>query len=220
MSPAGRIRRAREPVQVRYATDLTSEEYVRREAWSEARLSTCPFGNEPCGAVGHGTYGRVCPPGTRVARLWCERCGVSIGLLPDCLASRVSGTLERIEDVALEVEEGRGVERTANEKRPDAIELPGAVRWVRRRSRWVREIVTIIVTLVGDELKGCAPKIVAVRECLGLEDGLLQHLRELAQRHLHALPPPLGLVPSPGAVGQCVSAYPQPKGPDPPRISR
>ena len=60
-------------LQLRYETGLTGEEYVRTEAWREARLARCP--NHPhggCSVCRHGTYERKTPPGAKVPRWYCR----------------------------------------------------------------------------------------------------------------------------------------------------
>ena len=61
------------PVQLRYETGLTGEEYVRAEAWRDARLERCP--NHPhggCSVACHGTYARKTPRGAKIARWYCR----------------------------------------------------------------------------------------------------------------------------------------------------
>ena len=68
----GSRRAGRWLVQLRYQTDLTSTEYVNREAWSEASLERCPLHPQGgCGFARHGSYERVEPPGTRIPRWYC-----------------------------------------------------------------------------------------------------------------------------------------------------
>ncbi|MFZ0788621.1 MAG: hypothetical protein WAM94_03245 [Chromatiaceae bacterium] len=45
----------------------------------------------------HGTYRRVSPLGTRIARWYCPTGPRTFSLLPDCLAARLSGTLSEVE---------------------------------------------------------------------------------------------------------------------------
>jgi len=177
--------------------------------------------------VGHGSYARKRPAGTRVARRWCRPCGVSIGLLPDFLASRVSGTLDEFEDAALAAEEAPSQWKAAERLRPHDGELESVVKWVRFRVGTVRELLRAAVGLVP-ELFGCAPTLRAVRGRLGAEDGpvdtgggggvgVLRRLRALCERYLGALAAPLGLVPRPEAVKERKRRHPQSTGPDPPR---
>jgi hypothetical protein len=202
------------PVQVRLAIALTSDEYIRRQAWRDASLPGCPFGNAPCRAVGHGSYARMKPAGLRIARCWCAPCGVSIGLLPDFAASRVSGTLDDYEEVAAAAERARSQWAAADELRPDG-ELQSAVRFVGLRVRTVRELLGAAVGMVR-ELLGCEPTLSAVRDRLGLAGGVLRRLRELCRPHLEALAAPLGLVPRPHRMGHRRRGHPQSTGPDPP----
>ena len=81
-------------VQVRLATPTTSEDYVAGKLWRLASLARCPW--HPAGGCGfcrHGTYERVRPPGTLIARWYCPKARRTVSALPDCLASHYSGTL-------------------------------------------------------------------------------------------------------------------------------
>ena len=82
-------------MQLRFAIELTSTEYVSEQGWQKASLSHCPVHPEGgCGFCRHGTYRRVEPPGTQIARWDCPLGQQTFSLLPDCFAARLSGTLE------------------------------------------------------------------------------------------------------------------------------
>jgi hypothetical protein len=60
-------------VQLRFATSLTSAQYVSQQAWRDASLDRCPAHPEGgCGFKRNGTYERAEPPGARVSRWYCE----------------------------------------------------------------------------------------------------------------------------------------------------
>jgi hypothetical protein len=99
----------------------------------------------------------------RVARYYCPTAHETFSLLPDCLASRFPGDLDAIEVVVAAAEMAPSVEAAADSLRPDAITLPAAVRWVRRRIRLVRATLLIAVTLLPDLLT-IAPSVAAVRQ--------------------------------------------------------
>ena len=81
-------------IQIRYGTDLTVEDYVKRKAWWDASPPDCPYHPQGgCRLVPHGTYGRKQPDGVRVRRFLCRRSGRTVSLLPDCLAAHWSGRL-------------------------------------------------------------------------------------------------------------------------------
>ena len=146
------------PVQLRYETGLTGAEYVTREAWHLASLARCPLHPRGgCGFARHGTYERMSPPGTHIARWYCPQGHRTFSLLPDHLAARFPGTLSEIEQVVATVEQASSLEAAADELRRDAVTLPSAVRWVRRRVGPVRALLTILVGLLPDLLLGCAP---------------------------------------------------------------
>jgi len=203
------------PVQLRHHTKLTSEDYVTQKAWRLASLERCPLHPRGgCGFARHGTYQRVEPPGMRVARCYCPRARQSFSLLPDCLSSRLVGSLDEAEQVVLRVEASRSVEQAAASLRPD-IELPGAVRWVRRRLKGVRAALVALLTLLPGEL-GAAAELGALRELLGSER-VLADLREIAHGHLGALPRPVGFGPAPLRVIKPGQPLQHKEGPDPPQ---
>jgi hypothetical protein len=204
------------PVQVRLATALTSEQYVSQQGWRSASLSRCPFGHDPCRSVGHGSYGRKRPAGTRVARRLCKPCGVTIGLVPDFLASRLSGTLDELEEAAAAAEGAASQWQAAEQARPHQGAFESAVKWVRYRIQTVRQLLRSAVGLVP-ELLGCEPTLDAVGGRLGVDGGILRALRARCERHLESLAAPLGLVPRPQAVAKRKRRHPQSTGPDPPR---
>jgi hypothetical protein len=178
-------------VQLRHVTSLTSERYVTEKAWLQARLDFCPcHPRGGCGFARHGTYPRLTPPGMRVARWYCPEAHTTFSLLPDCLSSRLGGSLDEAE-AAVAASESMGVEAAAQALRVDEIELPGALRWLRRRRRGVRAAVLALVTAMPGRL-GSVAEVRALRTVLGTERALVA-LREIGADHLHALPPPLGL---------------------------
>ena len=203
-------------LQLRYETGLTGEEYVRTEAWRAARLERCP--NHPhggCSVARHGTYGRKTPPGARVPRWYCRESHTTIGLLADCLSSHLPGTLDDLESVVVAAEESSSLEAAADAVRRDAVELPGALRWVRRRVRLVHDVLARVIGLIPDRLAGCAATMVAVRARLGSARALMK-LRDLVAAQLGMLPSPLGFqVRGTGLPGRN-PVFQHSMGPDPP----
>jgi hypothetical protein len=184
------------PVQLRFATKLTSEEYVSAQAWREASLASCPVhATTACGFARHGTYERKYPPGTRVARWYCRTAHSTFSLLADCFASRLPGTLVEIEEGLVGVERASSQEQAAESLRTD-IELPGALRWMRRRLRGVRAALIALVGLLPTMLAGAEPSVGGFRRALGVEP-VLPELRRIAAPYLGSLPPPLGFGPRP-----------------------
>jgi hypothetical protein len=206
-------------VVVRYATTLTSEQYVTQQAWRTATLERCPLHPEGgCGLGGHGSYPRVWPQGIRVARLRCPKAGVTISLLPDFLAARLSGTLREVEHVVATAEQAASREVAAGRLRPAdeaaAVALPSALRWLRRRVLPVRAALLALVTMLP-ELFGCRPTVTAVRERLGVAEALVT-LRALAAPQLAALDGPLGFRARARRARSARSSLPHEAGPDPP----
>src|SRR4030067_1354632 len=137
------------PVQTRHKTDLTSKEYVTRKAWREARLHFCPAHPQGgCGFHRNGTYPRVAPAGMRIARYYCPKAKITYSLLPDCLASRLSGDLSAVEEGGAHGERRRSIEAAADALRSLALSLPSAVRWGRRRLGPGRAGLLALVSLV------------------------------------------------------------------------
>jgi hypothetical protein len=208
------------PVQLRFATGLTSDQYVTRQAWRQASLTRCPLHPRGgCRLARHGTYARVDPPGTRIARWYCPEGHRTFSLLPDHLAARFPGTLSEIEQVVAAVEQASSLEAAADGLRRDDVSLPSAVRWVRRRVRLVRPLLTILVGLLPQLLLGCAPTPQALGTRLGT-DAVLLRLRTLAQPYLQALPRPLGFAHRHAAAGERKVGYQHDMGPDPPAPER
>ena len=182
-------------MQLRYQTGLTGEQYVRAQAWRAARLERCP--NHPhggCSLARHGTYTRKTPRGTRIARWYCPESHTTISLLPDCLAARLPGELDELEAVVAHAEQAPSLAAAANALRRDAVELPGAMRWVERRVRLVHHVVSIVIGLLPEPLARCIAEMGAVRARLETE-AALRALRTLVAQQLPVLPAPLGFHP-------------------------
>ncbi len=202
-------------MQLRFETGLTSEEYVSRQAWREARLERCPLHpGGGCGLARHGTYERVQPPGARVARWRCPQGHCTFSLLPDCLAARLPGALAEVEAVVAAVEAAPSLEAAADVLRPD-IELPGAMRWTRRRVQRVHAALHRLRGVDPEHFAGWPPLVSAWRAGLGVEP-VLPALRAIAVAHLHELPAPLGFSNRLRRGGESHRTFQHPMGPDPP----
>ena len=176
-------------VQLRHTTKLTSEEYVTQKAWRQASLDLCPrHPGGGCGFARHGTYPRTKPAGMRIARWYCRDAHMTFSALPDCMAARVAGSLDEVEQVAL-LAESKGVEAAAQDLRTE-IDLPGAMRWIRRRRDAVRVALLALITAMPGRL-GTVPRVGAVQTVLGTDRALVA-LREIGSDHLPALTYPLG----------------------------
>lgn len=115
---------------------------------------------------------------------------MTFSLLPDCLAAKLPGSLGEVEQVVTTVEQAPSLEAAADKLRPD-IELPGRLRWVRRRTALVHAALAVMIELCPVELGGGEPTLDSMREHLGNEP-VLVGLRRLGEAQLPLLPPPLG----------------------------
>lgn len=146
-----------------------------------------------------GTYGRKFPIACRIARYYCRRAQTTFSLLPDCLASRMPGTLEQVQSAARAVQDDLPLERAADQLRPpaeqlQAIALSSAVQWTKRRHAAVLAALLAVAGLMPDTFAGCPSTLEGFALRLGTENVLVS-LRAIAAEHLHRLPCPLGFVP-------------------------
>ena len=206
-------------VVIRHPTTVTSEQYLIEEGWRVATLEQCPLHPEGgCGLSRHGSYRRVWPAGVRVARFLCPAARVTISLLPDFLASRLTGTLAEVE-AAVEAAETAASQEAALEQvrpaaEPEAVTLLAGLRWLRRRLSAVRAALVAAVTLVPS-LSGCRPTLAALRERLGVTEVLVT-LRDIAAAHLPVVNSPLGFRARARRVRSERKRTPHEAGPDPP----
>jgi len=152
----------------------------------------------------------------QVARYYCPKGRTTFSLLPDCLASRLSSTLEEVERVVITAEAAPSLEQAAVKLRPD-IETQGGVRWVRRRLGPVRVALLALATLLPEVIGGDGvPTLKALGARLGGEVAALVRLRELAGAQLRSLPSPLGFGPRPEPRRSRLEAFQHEAGADPP----
>jgi len=204
-------------MQIRYATNLSAEQYVRQKAWHAATLNECPLHPRGgCAFRKNGTYQRKYPAGTKIARWYCAVGHMSFSLLPDCLASRLSGSLIKIEDVLTEVENSHSQEAAAENIRIDII-LPSALRWIRRRIFLVKASLSMLIELLPGLFADCHPSILSFQSALNV-DYALPELRQVASSYLPVLPPPLGFGPRPKTKKFKKSHFQHKTGTDPPNI--
>jgi hypothetical protein len=211
------------PVVLRHETELTSEEYISRRAWLCASLSSCPkHPKGGCGLRPWGSYSRRCPAGLRIRRWYCPQAHITFSLMPDFAATRVSTELGDIEAVAFEVErsrkDGDSFELAARSVRPD-IQPQGAMRWVRRRCRWVSAALAVLVGLAPELFAGCEPSLQSVRDAMRV-DCVLVRARQIAAAHLAHMPAPVGFAPLQVPHQRARKALQHKAGPDPPRATR
>lgn len=202
-------------MQLRFATDLSAEQYVRQKAWRDAGIDACPLHpSGGCRFARHGTYARKVPEGTKIARWYCPEGHQTISLLPDCLCSRLSGTLSDVEALIDCVEKAPSQEAAADNLRPE-IELPGVLRWLRRRVFLVRSMLMLLIELLPELPNNIDLRIDCFRSHLGVEN-VLPHLRMQAASFLHLLPPPVGFGPRRQALKKVKRHFQQQTGTDPP----
>lgn len=180
-------------MQLRYATDLSIEEYVQARAWEQVRLDSCPFHpHGGCDFVRHGSYLRKFPIAAMIPRWYCPQAQQTTSMLPDFFASRLPGTLDEVEQAVNVANDSNSLEEAAFALRPD-IALPGALRWLRRRINYVH---IALITVTGLILPGCLPDLGSFRKAFSAERVLVK-LREKVTSHLQSLPPILGFGPRP-----------------------
>ena len=174
-------------------------------------------GTADCGFRRLGTYRRVTPAGMRVARLYCAAAQTTFSLLPDCLAAKLPGDLDEVEAVVAAVAAAPSVEVAADKLRPD-VDLPSAIRWVRRRLGPVRAALLALVTLMPDLAGSCAATLAGVGRWLGTP--VLRQVRAEAEKYLGTLGAPVGFGPRPRRVPRGRALREHDLGPDPPLRSR
>ena len=178
-------------MQIRYPIDLTVEEYIEQKSWEQVELDHCPFHpNGSCGYTKHGTYPRKFPNHCLVTRYYCPKAHQSISLLPDFFASRLPGTLDEVEHAVNTAEASSSQEMAAFTLRPE-ISLPSGLRWLRRRLKYVHEILTILTGLLVTE---CSPELNSFRKVYKTRS-IMTGLRDIAGEYLHVLPPIIGFGP-------------------------
>jgi len=201
-------------MQIRFATDLSADEYVRRRAWEEAALDDCPLHSKGgCGFASHGTYPRQSPKGTKIARWYCPDGHSTFSLLPDCLSSRLPGSLIEVETVINEIENAPSQEAAVYGLRID-VGLIGVLRWIRRRLFLIRTTLALLTKLFP-VLQDCRPSISAFKAALGVEY-VLPALRMSAGLYLYILPPPIGFGPRPQRKKGKKKSFQHKTGTDPP----
>ena len=170
------------------------------------------------GFARHGTYERLSPPGTVIARWYCPQGQRTFSLLPDCLAARLPGTLAEVETLVSHVEQARSLEAACADLRLE-IELPGVLRWVRRRVAAIHAALNTLKGLMPERFAGCEPRLGAFAERLGV-DALLPVLRQIAAPYLPWLSAPLGFSPLCERGGEPDRTRQHPVGADPPALVR
>jgi hypothetical protein len=206
-------------VQLRLETKLTLEQYITERAWGSASFERCPLHPAGgCGCARHGTYIRKHPVPIPIARMYCAEGHMTFSLLPDFLASRLPGTLDELEHVAVAVEAAASVEKAASELRPaevaGAVTSRSATRWTARRMALLRAALMAVAGLLPNVPCGVG-KVTELRARLGTERVLVA-LREMAAAHLGSVPPPLGFGPRPRPRPKRPGALQHNQGEEPP----
>jgi len=206
-------------VQLRLETTLTLEQYLTEHEWERASFQRCPLHPAGgCGVARHGTYLRKHPKPIPIARFYCATGQTTFSLLPDFLASRLPGTLDELEQVAVTVDAAASVEKAASELRPadvvGAVTSRAATRWTARRMALLRAALMAVAGLLPDVVAG-AGTVTDLRARLGTERALVA-LREMCAAHLGSLPPPLGFGPRSRPRPQRPGALQHNQGEEPP----
>ena len=200
-------------VQLRFAIEVTLEQYVAQEAWLTASLEHCPeHPSGGCGFASHGTYRRKWPIPCEVARWYCPTGGVTYSLLPDCLAARMTGTLEQAQQAAVAVDDGVPLQQAADRLRPpdedpNAIEPASAVQWMKRRHAAVLAGLLAVAGLMP-EFAATPATVDAFTGRLGTAMVLIA-LRKVAAAHLQQVPAPIGFRSRSAPAGSGISTTQQ-----------
>ena len=203
-------------VQMRLATRSTGEDYVTGKLWCLATIKCCPWHpNGGCGFCRHGTYPRVKPAGTLIARWYCPTARRTLSALPDCLASHFSGTLNELEAHVHAVELASSLAAATKHLRTD-IELPGALRYLSRLCHAIHSALRIIRGLDLVTFLATEPRVSDFSAVLGT-DSVLRCLREQCACHLQQLPTPLGFNPSRNKPVYVTERFQHQTGRDPPQ---
>ena len=140
---------------------------------------------------------------------------MTFSLLPECLAARLPGTLQDVEDAVAAAEAAPSLAAASDAVRADAVLLPGAMRWLALRVRRVHRALTAVRGLFPERFLGCPAEVGAFRVRLDT-DAALVRLRELCAEQLPMLPTPLGFLPgTPGAADRS-RGFQHKTGTDPP----
>ncbi len=195
------------------ATTTLPDKPGSRQAWNGVR---CIHGAAVASAATAPTSGSTRRGrGSRAGTAWyCRQGQQTFSLLPDCPAARWPGTLVEFEAAVNDIDAARSLETAAATRRPE-IELPGVLRWLRRRRQAMTRLLVILRGLLPAMFTTCAPTPIAFRQHLDVE-WVLPVLRELAAEYLHQLPPPPGFSPRPRRGGEPPRRHQHRVGPDPP----
>lgn len=204
-------------MQVRLATSNTSEDYVNGKLWQRATLNRCPWHPKGgCGFARHGTYTRVRPANTRIARWYCPTARATVSALPDCFSSHRSGTLDECEALVRAVEQAPSLAAACRDLRTD-IELPGALRFLGRLVVQVQGALRAIKGLMPTTFTGTATLLSFAADLAGTDSQhVLMSLRHHARHHLAELPTPIGFNPHLNGVHKAPYPNQHRAGRDPP----
>jgi len=201
-------------MQVRLATPGASEQYVTGQLWHFARLTHCPWHQQGgCGFSRHGSYARVKPAGTRIARWYCPKARRTVSAIPDFLCSHRSGTLSELETLVLDAEQAPNVTRACDVWRLD-INLPGAIRFIQRQIDDVHQTLHLARGLLPQYFE----KACTLGDFAQSFDApfVLIALRHTLCRYLQQLPCPVGFNPQRRSVRPTFVSTQQRMGHDPP----
>ena len=170
-----------------------------------------------CSFCRWGTYFRLVPLECEIARFYCRESRTTFSVLPDCLAARMPGTVQQLEQASLAVEQGKKqgpLEVQAQKLRTtshhgEPIEPRSAVRWMMRRHHAVTLCLTVLITLMPQVFGSCVPTLASVGAKLSGVWGqcVLMGIRHVAQGLLDKIPSPVGYSQSFGTNKACGSQH-------------
>jgi hypothetical protein len=124
--------------------------------------------------------------------------------------------LSEVEAVVRATEQAPSLEAACEDLRPD-IELPGVLRWARRRVQAVHGALQALKGLLPHQFP-CSATLAAFAACLGLAEVLVA-LRPIGEPFLQNLSTPLGFIPRRILGDRGGHARQQCVGPDPPGVA-
>ncbi|MDJ0766139.1 MAG: hypothetical protein QNJ97_24360 [Myxococcota bacterium] len=148
----------------------------------------------------------------KIARMYCPKGQTTVGLIPDFLASHITGTLQDIEEAVATYELLGSLTDSADAVRPpgmvgdneEPVTLDATTRWLGRRAKWVTGTLMAVAGMFPQLFSLAEPTIQSFRAHLDTESVLVE-LRRICSDRLLYFPYPLGFGPrvERGRISHC-----------------